>query len=863
MVVGASRIARFSVAARIVLVALLVCTLMPIVPSDAGGAVDRAFAETAPTSSDSPLTGSEQRVVKVGYMDIPGMLSRNADGTFEGYTYDYLQRIAQFTGWTYEFVEAEGETANDQAIDLMGMLEDGRIDLEGGMTYSPALDGTYEYPRNSYGTAHTSLFVPNENAKITSTDLFTEETLSIALLSSAKQRREELAYFCEKNNLEYTTVECSTNNELAERTESGEADAFLGIDISPVEGFHVVATFAGRPFFFAAPKGDRTIVDEIDRTIERINESNPQLQDSLYKKHFANNGAGYALSSDEMEFARNHETLRVGIIAERAPLQTFDRLTGELEGVSRGMLDCLSQKTGLSFEVVRIERSDDMAAAIREAGADLVAGIDGNDTVASTLDLSLSAPYMTTNLLLVYNRFVDPDDLSNRKLALSWDLESAVPSSDSAVIYESMEECFKAVNDGRADYTYGTSYTTPYYTNTEGLNNLLTLPTSTEAIEICFGLVHPVEPDLLSIINKSIRGLSAEELNSIVYENVLVNSEEQVGAFFASHLLEFAIAAIAILVVVIVLLVLYLRSRVLASRRVREENLRFQKLYSLTNELLFEYSLASDTLTMSNPVDSRSRVIDGMGERSDDGSYRIIPHAHALIAANADPEMLDAFTSPTSPSVELPYEPKSGEKHWIRIASHLVTNDEGRPLSVIGKITSVDDEVREKMDLSERAQHDGLTGLLNWATFREQAEKLLEKGSCGAMLVIDTDDFKSVNDTYGHLAGDVALRETAEELRGAFRPHDLIGRLGGDEFAVCIDGPIDHDQLTERCARLVGHGVTFDDQTGVERTITLSIGGVELAGLTVPYRDAYQQADSALYRAKAEGKDRFVLEKCR
>lgn len=862
VVVGTSRIARFSVAARIVLAALLVCTLMSITPASAGSAADGAFADTAPTSN-TQSTGSEQRVIRVGYMDIPGMLSRNADGTFEGYTYDYLQRIAQFTGWTYQFVEAKGETTNDQAIDLINMLEDGRIDLEGGMTYSPALDDMYEYPRNSYGTAHTSLFVPNENAKITSTNLFTEGPLSIALLSSAKLRREELAYFCEKNNLEYTTVECSTNNELAERTISEEADAFLGVDISPVEGFHVVATFAGRPFFFAAPKGDRAIIDEIDQTIERINESNPQLQDSLYKKHFANNGAGYALSSDEAEFARNHETLRVGIIAERAPLQSFDRLTGEFEGVSRGMLDFLSQKTGLSFEVVRIERSDDMASAIREAGVDLVAGIDGNDTVASTLGLSLSAPYMTTNLLLVYNRFVDPDDLSNRKLALSWELESALPTNDSTTVYGSMEECFEAVNDGRADYTYGTSYTTPYYTNMDGLSNLLTLPTSTEAIEVCFGLVHPVEPDLLSIINKSIRGLSTEELDSIVYENVLIDSEEQVGAFFASHLLEFAIAAIAILVVVIVLLVLYLRSRVLANRRVREENLRFQKLYSLTNELLFEYSLAADTLTMSNPKGSHSRVIDSVGEESDDGSYRIIHHAHALVAADADPEMLDALTSPTNSSVDLPYEPRPGEKHWVRIASHLVTNDEGRPISVIGKITSVDDEVREKMDLSDRARHDGLTGLLNWATFCEQAEKLLGSGTCGAMLVIDTDDFKSVNDTYGHLTGDVALRETAEELRGAFRPHDLIGRLGGDEFAVCIDGPIDHDQLAERCARLVGRGVTFDDQHGVERTITLSIGGVELAGITIPYREAYQQADSALYRAKADGKDRFVLERLR
>ena len=234
-----------------------------------------------------------------------------------------------------------------------------------------------------------------------------------------------------------------------------------------------------------------------------------------------------------------------------------------------------------------------------------------------------------------------------------------------------------------------------------------------------------------------------------------------------------------------------------------------------------------------------------------------------MIAEKSDPELLDALTSPSKPFSELQYEPDPGDAHWIRIVSHLVTNDEGRPISVIGKITRVDEEVREKMDLSKRAQHDGLTGLLNWATFRERAEQQLETGTCGALLVIDTDDFKSVNDTYGHLAGDAALRQTATVLRNAFRSHDLIDRLGGDEFAVCICGSIEHSQLVERCSLLVEQGVEFSDQDGIKRLITLSIGGIEISGTPLSYRDAYQQADSILYRAKADGKDRFVLEKAK
>ena len=86
--------------------------------------------------------------------------------------------------------------------------------------------------------------------------------------------------------------------------------------------------------------------------------------------------------------------------------------------------------------------------------------------------------------------------------------------------------------------------------------------------------------------------------------------------------------------------------------------------------------------------------------------------------------------------------------------------------------------MREKMDLSERAHHDGLTGLLNWQTFQETAGELLSNGNAGAVLVVDTDELKGVNDTYGHLAGDRALQQTAAALAAAFRPQDLIGRLG-------------------------------------------------------------------------------------
>lgn len=833
--------------ARALLSALVACALFP------------GIALAQDSSTEAP-----HRTVTVGYMDSAGILTKKSDGTYEGYTYDYLMRVAQFTGWTFEFVEAQGETSSEQAADLMDMIDNARVDVIGGMTYSPALGERYEYPQNSYGSAHTSLFAPNVGATVSRTNLFTQDELHVAIVSTAKQRRAELEYYCEQNGIKLVTIECDTIEEMHEKTLAGEADVFLEIDINIQDGFHIVSSFAERPYFFASPAGDRAIIDEIDATIVRINQGNPQLQETLYNKYFMKSETNFALTDQELQYARNHETLRVGVIAEKAPLQSFDKQTGEFKGVTQGVLEYLSEHAGLSFEVVKIPRSDDIDAAIREANVDIVAGVNDNDSTSADHSLALTAPYMSTSTLLVYNKFVDPDDLEGKTIALPWELEEAAPEGADVRLYDTLEECFEAVNSGKADYTYGQSYTTPYYLNIDNLNNLLYLPTSTKTVDICFGIVQPIDPDLLVIFNKSLRDLSGTDLDSIIYDNSLIDQSEQINSFISDHLLEFALGCISLLLIIIVLLMLYLRSRMSAARAVREENLRFQELYRLANEQFFEYSIKTDTLRISK---SKS-VLDDFADEGDmgmedDSSYLAFTNAHERIKENGNPELLEAFTSPTHSVTEVlcntGTHPGSA-RQWLRITSHFVEDDDGKPISVIGKIANIDEEMREKMDLSERAHHDGLTGLLNWKTFQEKAGALLVAGKAGALLVVDTDDFKSVNDTYGHLAGDRALQQAAAALAQAFRPQDLVGRLGGDEFAICIDGEIDYDRLAQACAAIVGDGVSFSDQQGDPHAVTLSIGGVELHGKADSYQSAYRQADKALYRAKADGKNRYVIE---
>ncbi len=89
-----------------------------------------ACALLIPVTAEEAHASDQPRIVKVGYTDSEGLLTKNDDGTYEGYTYDYLMRVAQFTGWSFEFVEAEGDNANERALRLLEMLDNGEVDIE-------------------------------------------------------------------------------------------------------------------------------------------------------------------------------------------------------------------------------------------------------------------------------------------------------------------------------------------------------------------------------------------------------------------------------------------------------------------------------------------------------------------------------------------------------------------------------------------------------------------------------------------------------------------------------------------------------------------------------------------------------------
>lgn len=155
------------------------------------------------------------------------------------------------------------------------------------------------------------------------------------------------------------------------------------------------------------------------------------------------------------------------------------------------------------------------------------------------------------------------------------------------------------------------------------------------------------------------------------------------------------------------------------------------------------------------------------------------------------------------------------------------------------------------------ATTDMLTGLPNRRDFMGRARLATEGGRPGALLLLDADHFKRVNDAFGHAAGDACLQAIADRLRGALRPGDLVGRLGGEEFALFLPGAT-RAQAAAIGARLCAALAVQAQEAEATLAVTLSAGAALGDGQT-PLDRLMADADRGLYAAKAQGRARVVV----
>lgn len=330
--------------------------------------------------------------------------------------------------------------------------------------------------------------------------------------------------------------------------------------------------------------------------------------------------------------------------------------------------------------------------------------------------------------------------------------------------------------------------------------------------------------------------------------NLLIFITADAASARSQTIISNSIAATAVLLTAMVLvcgIFLFLSKRL--QGKLTSEDKRYLLLQQFSDTVLFDYDCIKDTMRFTPNAEKLFKVhalVQTSFLKNIERGYVYagdMEELKAMLAGRCEQrEARVRFTHPDT------------DAYFWCLVHFLYLYKKGVLTSVVGKIVDIDDLKQREDRLMEMAETDGLTGFLNKAPAEQQIRAQLEKEQAGALFMIDADDFKRINDTYGHILGDKILRGLAERIRDVFGNANVLGRVGGDELVVFAPQTRNETDAREKAEALIQR---IAEQTAPDASpISVSIGIALCPRDGASFEELFLAADGAMYRAKREGK---------
>jgi len=308
-------------------------------------------------------------------------------------------------------------------------------------------------------------------------------------------------------------------------------------------------------------------------------------------------------------------------------------------------------------------------------------------------------------------------------------------------------------------------------------------------------------------------------------------------------------------------------NHMLESLKSEEDKLRVsEERYALAvggaNDGIWDWDLDTGTIYFSPRWKSMLGYKDGeIGDQPEELFRRV--HPEDLTKLKEDINLHLEGRTPHLQS-EFRVNHKDGAYRWMLYRGLAVNNNGSRPARLAGSQTDITDSKRTEQQLEHKALHDELTDLPNRALFMDRLGHVIERAKrrsdyLAAVLFMDLDRFKMVNDSLGHATGDLLLIAIARRLLGCLRTSDTISRFGGDEFAILLEDIKQVSDATRIAERFQRELTKSFELNGQRVFTTASIGIAPVSSRYQRTEEVLRDADNAMYRAKARGKARYEI----
>ena len=517
-------------------------------------------------AAEGDHNGKELKSVRVGYLLYEGYQNGSGDEPKSGYGYEYLQKVAYYAGWRYEYVQGSFK-------ELLDKLSKGEIDIMGNLSYTPERAQLFNFAADEQGREHYYIFVGEDNEHIDVNNLATLNGARVGINRGTVQV-DIFRQWCAKQGISCQIVEYDNGKDRVRDMANGKLDATVSPNVTSSSSYKwtPIVSIGSTPYYFGIAKKRVDLLNDVNNAMAKIHRSDWYYNERVYLKYYSKNSvSSTTLMKDEREYLRHNPIIYVGYVDNLLPyVQGTDN--GQVQGILAEYMKHMKDNFGVIMQPVPYKNHTSMSIDLEANRIDVMFPVYGDYWLAEQQNRMLSEELTKSTILMLYNEGFRGDRTA--RVAVNVDyafseifVKNHYPRSQ-IVPCHSIEECLEAVKNGLATSTFlDSGYYYAMKSQHNLLNDLQVVSTGYE-VPISFS-VRSTDRELLTIVNKGCNSIPASAISST---SMAHSSAGQVSLnqFVRQHYVGIILASLIFILAQLLLFGMYI-SRLTKSKRLLEQ----------------------------------------------------------------------------------------------------------------------------------------------------------------------------------------------------------------------------------------------------------------------------------------------------
>ena len=537
------------------------------------------------------------KTVRVAFPLQDGMSYFRSDGTPTGYTYTYMEKISEYTGWKIEYVPYNSGDYNEDIQSAMEDLHNGKVDLMGPLLKNEQTRNLFLFPEKGYGTVYTALYAL-ETSNLREDNVKLSGELMVGLLKGADVRNQEVIGYLDSEDFRYKLSYYDTEEEQYQALLDEKVDVVSGVTLAPVSGGRVVERFSPRSYYFAVAPGELELVNELNDAIDILDTVQPSLQDVLYERYFRNGRYTFAPTERQKKYLASLQTIRVLCVDHDAPY--VYQKDGKPAGMIVSVLEEFGRRADVALEYTFCDSRKEAEKLISEERFDLMIGLSFTSSFCAEHGFVRSKSLMESNLAYVHNS----EDESHRTVAIQKGLEGLVDTTDfkETISCDNALECINAVKKGQADYGVADRSSLSYYIY-DSYSSLVTSLISGGTQVVCVAISRDSDLQFIRLINDYIYSLSDTQKTAFLEDGNMHEHKTTLVSYMRIHPVQVILLFVAVTAAVVLAGFMLFHAR-----RIRKKNEEIREANQVKSDFLTRMS--HDIRTPMNGIVGMLNIAD-------------------------------------------------------------------------------------------------------------------------------------------------------------------------------------------------------------------------------------------------------------